>query len=64
MSAVILVIHLCYPFDFDINDISILKDFEEADILKAEYEWIKFQCDDELRRKAPKKMKMALLVTI
>ncbi|XP_065667571.1 general transcription factor II-I repeat domain-containing protein 2A-like [Hydra vulgaris] len=46
---------LCYPFDFDMKDISILKDFEEADILKAEDELINFQCDDELRRKAPKK---------
>ncbi|XP_065665359.1 general transcription factor II-I repeat domain-containing protein 2A-like [Hydra vulgaris] len=49
------MVFLCYPFDFDMNDISILKDFEEADILKAEDELINFQCDDELRRKAPKK---------
>ena len=46
---------MCYPFDFDMNDISILKDFEEADILKAENEQFNFQCDDELRRNAPKK---------
>ncbi|XP_065658042.1 zinc finger BED domain-containing protein 5-like [Hydra vulgaris] len=32
-----------------------LKDFEEADILKAEDELINFQCDNESRRKAPKK---------
>ena len=49
------MVFLCYPFDFDMNDISILNDFEEADILKAEDELINFQCDDELRRKAPKK---------
>ncbi|XP_065665708.1 general transcription factor II-I repeat domain-containing protein 2A-like [Hydra vulgaris] len=36
------MVFLCYPFDFDMNDISILKDFEEADILKAEDELINF----------------------
>ncbi|XP_065667922.1 general transcription factor II-I repeat domain-containing protein 2A-like [Hydra vulgaris] len=39
----------------DLKSICILKDFEEADILKAEDELINFQCDDELRRTAPKK---------
>ncbi|XP_047145438.1 EPM2A-interacting protein 1-like [Hydra vulgaris] len=49
------MVFLCYPFDFDMNDISNLKDLEEVDILKAEDEVINFQCDDELRKKAPKK---------
>nr|XP_047129637.1 uncharacterized protein LOC124809548 [Hydra vulgaris] len=52
------MVFLCYPFDFDMNDISILKDLEEVNILKAEDELINFQCDDELRKKHQKKIKM------